>query len=432
MISPGVTRDVSRLGSRAAEVVAETKAARVLLLISASDYQSAVIKGVASMLAEFDEGGFFDRVLVAFPFARTSTRVNISERVAVRDIGIDWLPLARKSRRLRRVAAPLHVLRSVVELARLARRENVSVVRATDPCFSGLIGWAVARLSARPFCVSIHADFDKRHRLGGTSAGATVFGSRALAKRVERFVLQRAEMVMPIRDSLRDYAMRFGARPDRVRVIPHGTELGAFVNPSDLDVRALFGIPARKKIVSFVGRLVRENYIDDIVALGRRLARERDDFTLLIVGGGLEQARIAALLQHDPLLRDSVQLAGFQPRSIVAAVRQASTVSLCLMGGFSLIEACASASPVVAYDVEWHRELIRDGHTGFLVVEHDLARLCDVVNRLLNDRALGTALGRAAQQLALSRHTLEATTAVKRQCYLQLLAARGASADPPH
>ena len=225
-----------------------------LLLISSSDYQSAVTKGVVSMLADFDEGGFFEHVLIAFPLARTTCAVQVSERVFVRDIGTDWLPLGSRWRAVRRLGSPLHLLRTLGLLAAAVRRERINLIRATDPSFSGLIGWAVSRLTGRPYCVSIHADFDKRHDLGGASAGVTIFGSRRVARIIEGFVLRRAAMVLPIRDSLREYALRLGVSAERIRVIPHGTDLQAFVNP--VSIPADLDIPHGRKVISFVGRLV--------------------------------------------------------------------------------------------------------------------------------------------------------------------------------
>lgn len=372
------------------------------------------------MLADFDEGGFFDRVLIAFPFARTSSEATVSERVFVRDIGPDWLPLAR-FRAIRRLAAPAHVVKAVCALARVIRRERLDIVRATDPCFAGLIGWCAARLTGRPLCVSIHADWDKRHALGGASSGATLFGSRRPAKAIERFVLSRAELVMPIRESLRAYALQSGAAPSRIRIIPHGADLGPFIEPSTLSVAERFGLVRGRSIISFVGRLVRENYIDDVVALAQRLVALRDDFVLLVVGGGSEETRLAALLSRDAALNRVIKLAGFQPREVVAAVRQQSAVSLCLMGGFSLIEACASGSAVVSYDVEWHRELVRDGETGYLVDEHDVDGLSRAVNRLLDRTEERTRLGRNARVLAMGRHSLDASARVKQECYREIL-----------
>ena len=401
----------------------ESMRPRLLLISAGSDYGAAVAKGNVSLLEDFDEGGFFTEVVVAFPFAPTSRTVRLSDRVTVVDIGWDWIPLRRPSRGLRWLLAPVHLVRTVCSLLWRVLRNSLDIVRATDPMFAGPIGWIVARLSGRPLCVSIHADFDKRHALGGSTAGADVLGSRALARRIERFVLSRAEMVMPIRDSLRGYALSAGASEERIRVIPHGTDLGAFVSASPDGAHAAFGVEDGRAIISFAGRLVRENYVDDVLEAAWRLASTRDDFAVVIVGGGPEEDRLKERVAGDPVLRRVVTLHGFAPRERVAQLRRASAISLCLMGGYSLIEACAAGSAVVAYDVEWHRELIHDGETGFLVGEHDLGALTDVLAALLDAPPLRERVGAAAQQLALSRHSLEESTAIKRRTYLELLRA---------
>jgi len=132
-------------------------------------------------------------------------------------------------------------------------------------------------------------------------------------------------------------------------------------------------------------------------------------------------SRLKQRFSEDAVLKRVVQFVGFQPRAIVAAVRQVSSASLCLMGGFSLIEACAAASPVVAYDVEWHGELVCHGETGFLVAEHDVQTLVTLVGSLLNDAALGPRVGARARAVALERHSLESTTTIKRRCYIDLI-----------
>jgi glycosyltransferase involved in cell wall biosynthesis len=397
-----------------------------LLLVSPTDYASALKKGVVALLADFDEGGFFEHVVVAFPFARDSQRARVSPRVVAEDIGTDWMPFGGRWRWLRRAAAPLHIARSVFLLARAVRQQHLDIVRATDPCFSGTLAWLTARLTGRPLCVSIHADFDKRYSLGGVSTGATVLGSRPLARAIEGFVMRRAALVLPIRESLRSYALGLGVNPGRIRIIPHGTDLSGFVEPVPMDVHERFGVPRSHRIVSFAGRLVRENYVHDVMAVARMVATTRDDFTLVVAGGGPEEQSLQAMVEHDPVLRRTVRLVGFQPRDVVAALRRASTVSLCLMGGFSLIEACAAASPVIAYDVEWHGELVQNDRTGFLVPEGDVDGVAAAVLQVFGDRARAQALGVAAQRLALSQHDLRTTIQIKQRCYSELLAAPAA------
>jgi hypothetical protein len=57
-------------------------------------------------------------------------------------------------------------------------------------------------------------------------------------------------------------------------------------------------------------------------------------------------------------LQKLIRIIGFQSRDFVISLRKESALALCLMGGFSLIEACAAARPVIAYAVEWHLELV--------------------------------------------------------------------------
>lgn len=407
------------LPSRAAELGGSD---RRLLLIAPTEYDASVAKGVSALLHDFDEKGYFSRVIMVFPFTRHNRRLALASNLDLHELGITWPAALARRAWFRKLTAPLHILRIVPHIARIARREGITVVRATDPCLSGLVALLVARLTGKPLCVSLHADFDKRNELDPAGGAPRVMGSRRLAIAIERQVLTRADLVLPIRDSLVAYAARRGAPAERIRVIPHGADLSAFTSITNRSALAPLDLPAGRRIVSFVGRLSKENYIDDVLAVARHLAESGSDALVVIAGGGGEEKRVAAALAADQKLADTVRLIGFQPRPVVAALRQASAVALCPMGGFSLIEACASGVPVVAYDAEWHRELVHDGETGLLVAERDSAGLAQAVIRLLNDERTAQRMGAAARQLAISRHDIDVAVAKKRQCYEALIA----------
>jgi glycosyltransferase involved in cell wall biosynthesis len=353
--------------------------------------------------------------VICFPLTRHARRLRLSARTEILECGV---PVAR--RWLRRALAPLHVVRSVFRLARLVRDEKIDAVRATDPCFSGLLALAIARLARRPVCVSIHADYDKRHALAGDAGAPVLLGSRRLASLVEGFVLSHADAVWPIRESLVDYALARGAVRARITVIPHGADLGAFVSGEGATPPA--GLPPGRAVVSFAGRLSRENYVDDLLAIARRLGSQRRDFVLVIAGGGGEGERLAAVVAADPVLADAVRMVGPLDRAAVAGLRRASLVALAPMGGFSLIEAAAAGAALVSYDVEWHREIVRDGETGRLLRENDVDGAAAAIAGLLDDPAGARAMGRRAQTLALARHRLDAATRHKQGCYAALLA----------
>jgi glycosyltransferase involved in cell wall biosynthesis len=143
-----------------------------------------------------------------------------------------------------------------------------------------------------------------------------------------------------------------------------------------------------------------------------------------MAGGGKEEPKIKAKLASNDVLKKHIMLAGFQPRDVCIGLRRASEVSLCLMAGFSLIEACAAARSVISYDVEWHSELVKDKETGFLLKEHDVDGVVDALDWLLNHPIESEAIGQKAKALAFKRHDLKGTSAIKVSCYSEILSQR--------
>jgi glycosyltransferase involved in cell wall biosynthesis len=78
--------------------------------------------------------------------------------------------------------------------------------------------------------------------------------------------------------------------------------------------------------------------------------------------------------------------------------------------GFSnaIIEAMASALPVVATDVGGNGEAVENGVSGLLVPSEDPLALSSAINQLLSDPALATRMGAAGRKLATDRFTTEA------------------------
>ncbi len=310
-------------------------------------------------------------------------------------------------------AIALFLIRALLAI----RRHGVVAIRAWDPGFSGPWGLLLSRLTHVPLAVSIHADYDKMAEISGQRGTQAPLGSRVLARRVEAFVLKRANLVMPIRSHLVIKASRAGVDPARLAVIPHGVDLDEVQNAQGGEaLRQLEG----RQVLSFAGRLSRENYVDDILALTRLLA-DRPDVCVAMAGHGPEEARLRALQAADPVLRRQLVFLGTLSQQDVFALRRCSTLSLCLMGGFSLIEACAAGRPVVAYAVDWHSEVVIDGETGYLVGEGDIDGLLTVVTRILDNPELAERLGNGAHALAVQRHSLEAASAAKRTAYARLL-----------
>jgi glycosyltransferase involved in cell wall biosynthesis len=90
----------------------------------------------------------------------------------------------------------------------------------------------------------------------------------------------------------------------------------------------------------------------------------------------------------------------------------------------SLIEAAASARPIVTTDVPGCRDVVRDGVNGLLVPPRDPARLAAALRRLIEAPQLRQEMGRRGREMALERFTLQHVIDQTLSVYDELLGER--------
>jgi glycosyltransferase involved in cell wall biosynthesis len=105
----------------------------------------------------------------------------------------------------------------------------------------------------------------------------------------------------------------------------------------------------------------------------------------------------------------------------VSQALAAATLVLAPMAGLTLTEAALARAPIVAYDYEWHGELIADGETGVLVPYRDTDAMAAAACALLDDPERAARLGVAARAAALQRMQGDAALAHERALAERLL-----------
>jgi len=153
--------------------------------------------------------------------------------------------------------------------------------------------------------------------------------------------------------------------------------------------------------------------------------RRRPDARLTIAGTGPEEAALRALAQRLDLA-DAVHFAGRLDRDAVAALYREADVALnpSTVDNMpnSVLEALASAVPVVSTDVGGVPYIVQDGTTALLVPARDPAAMAQAVTRLLDNAGLARALA-AAGLVEVQRYTWPRVSGVLAQVYQQALAA---------
>jgi D-inositol-3-phosphate glycosyltransferase len=204
-------------------------------------------------------------------------------------------------------------------------------------------------------------------------------------------VVERAEL-------LRDYA----ARASRVATIPCGVDTDLFVPGDRAEARRRLGFDDRPLLL-WVGRLAPIKGLDTLLDALARLRAAGQDARLLIVGGDADEPANG----HETWLRqrigvlgvsEAVRFVGPQPQGVLPLYYAAADVTVLPSYyesfGMVALEAMACGSPVIASRVGGLVTTVRDGVTGFLVPDSDVAALAERIETLLADPDLRWRLGR--------------------------------------
>ncbi|MDP9203376.1 MAG: glycosyltransferase [Gemmatimonadota bacterium] len=288
---------------------------------------------------------------------------------------------------------------------RLVRTQTISVIRAGDPLYLGLLGWALARLSGLPLVVRVNGNNDKVYEATGRPLMPRLFRTRQVEKKIEQFVLAQADLVAaPNQDNL-NFALANGAQAEHATLFRYGNLIGKvhFSSPAErVKGRQLLQELGSldPKLILYVGRLEQVKLADHVIRAFASLRSRGEKVSLLLVGDGSQRNGLSALAEELGVA-SQVVFCGNRDQQWLAHVIAAADVALSPHTGRALAEVALGAIPIVAYDVDWQPELIKTGFSGELVPYGDWAAMADAAHCLLSDSTYARKLGEHARSLAL-------------------------------
>jgi lipopolysaccharide/colanic/teichoic acid biosynthesis glycosyltransferase len=201
--------------------------------------------------------------------------------------------------------------------------------------------------------------------------------------------------------------------------------------PSKPDVRALLGFDEDCEVIGFVGRLVPDKGIVELVRAWEALRGEFPRLRLLLVGPFEDHdalpADVHALLHRDERVRLTGEVS--DPALFYKAM------DVCVLPtyreGFPIfpLEAAAMELPIVATRVAGCVDAVIDGWTGTLVPPRDAKALADALRAYLQSPELRQQHGQAARRRVLSDFRPEAMWKAIGDEYLHLLQQQGIQID---
>jgi glycosyltransferase involved in cell wall biosynthesis len=219
-----------------------------------------------------------------------------------------------------------------------------------------------------------------------------------LYNRLDFWLLRHSDRVVAVSDSVRRRLEATGVPSSRITVIRNAVEIGTDEPPRDNGLwRGHLGIPPEMPVLSVIGRLSPEKG-QDVFLEACRLAAQKDcRFVGVLVGEGLWEHELRAKTKALGL-ESRVRFAGHcQDGAQVYAGSDVIVIPSRSEGLPNvLLEAMASAKPVVATHVGGIPEVLTDGVNGRLVPPEDPVRLADIMASLLADSQLRRTLAERA------------------------------------
>lgn len=272
---------------------------------------------------------------------------------------------------------------------------------------------ALAMLRRRPYVASYHADVVRQA------------GLMPLYRPIADACLARAERVIVGSEGLGRSSPALERHRGRLELVPYAVDTVRFdpdavAEDARAAVRERWGSP----LVVSVGRLVHYKGFEVLIEAARSIGA-----TVAIAGSGPLEGRLRSLAAGQPRVRllgevaepELPALLGAADCFVLPSVNRAESF------GVATLEAQAMGTPAVVTSVgTGTAEAIEPGVTGEVVPPGDPAALAAAVRSLLEHPQRRLAMGRAARERIVARHSLAAQARALRSIY-----AATASATPP-
>ncbi len=251
---------------------------------------------------------------------------------------------------------------------------------------------------------------------------------------VTRYTLQRTTFFTSDAQSTRAKALGYGLDPQRTVVFPWGVDLEHFcpqkskvAKTSTKDARRRPRTERGESFILFCNRSWEPRYGVDVLAKAFvKVAHEREDISLLLLGGGSEAQLIRKILMNGGVLQ-RVQFGGQIPQADLPRWYHMADLYISPShvdgSSVSLMEALACGLPALVSDIPANREWVTEDQNGWLFPDGDVDVLAEKILGMANaPRKLGQ-IRRAARDVAMQKADWRKNFAVLLKAYEQTIRA---------
>ncbi len=271
--------------------------------------------------------------------------------------------------------------------------EKPDVLHAHSPALNGLAALKVAKKTGLPLVYEIRAFWEDAAVDHGTCKEGDI--RYRLTRKMETFVVNRADAVTTICEGLRKDLLGRGLPENKITVIPNAVNVEQFniITKRHAELEEKYQLKD-KVTLGFLGSFYGYEGLDMIVESLPQILKAIPNAMFLLVGGGPQEHNLKAQIER-LRMQNHVIMPGRVPHSEVD--KYYSLVDLLvyprkpmrlteLVTPLKPLEAMAQGKLVLASDVGGHKELIENGKTGWLFDSDSVDALANSAIKILGNR----------------------------------------------
>lgn len=305
-----------------------------------------------------------------------------------------------------RAITPFQDLKSLFRLYDFLKKEKPLIVHTHTPK-AGIIGMLAAKMAGVPI---------RLHTVAGLPLMETSGMKRKLLDAVEKFTYRLANRVYPNSFELKRIILKLGyAKEDKLKVLGEGSSNGidtGYFNPQPyvdekLRIKRDLGIPEDNFTFIFIGRLVKEKGINELVRAFVELQKKDSNCSLLLVGpfeqelDPLDQEVFDLIHSHSNIYTTGYQT-DVRPFFAIAGVLTFPSYR----EGFPnvVMQANAMNLPAIVTNINGCNEIVTEGENGIVIPVKDQKALGKAMEKIMTSQELCGELAQNARELIQKKY----------------------------
>ena len=296
-------------------------------------------------------------------------------------------------------------IKMIRKLYKIIKNENINFIKSGDLLYAGLISYLLSKLTNVKYFVRVGSNNNKIREVTKKPMQKKLYRFIFIEKFFENLIIKNATHLFPANSDNLNFVKSYNHSNDKLTTIRYGPLINEnhYIDPKKRKISIDEIIKIREKnklIILCIARLEKEKLVEDVINVFKNLVKEKNDINLYIIGdGSLKHQLLKQINQNN--LTDKAFIMSNKNQDWIYEMLTITTLVISPHTGRALCEAALAGSLIVAYDIDWQKEIIIQNQTGMLAEYKNVKQLFDFTKKIVLNKKYYQNLGINLRKKAL-------------------------------